>query len=281
MKLKTIPYIVLTAALALSALHGQALFSTDRLGYNGTVTQYETLSDLNADTGGTVINIDDRDAAIYVDDSTWAVVMGSWWYSADPSGNQGFGNTNGNTGIGFMQIFDDDYSSVDSFEMYFDGFDGTYWTEAILSLTGSNAGSSESARFSTHGNKVDAGQYFDYELNLAVGGLQGSPISGGLIEANNHPTSVVGNFSGTFWNTGDGDYTSESYYEDYFKIDLDFTMTNWAWQQQQAGTLTYPGTGEIYPSQFIANPIPEPSTVGLLSLAGLGAFLIWRRKRKS
>ncbi len=252
--------------------------STDRFGYTGTTTRYATLADAMANANPLeTIAIGNRDLSLFIvkglpsfyDDST--VIMGSWWYTTQ--GSAGYGNTRGNTGVGFLQIYEDpNYSGVVS-QMAFGGWDGTYWTTYTLSVSGSGADYANSfARFSPFtSNTNDKGIYHSYSLTLTAYGLQGVQ-NGNLIESFNHPTGVTGTFSGLFENTG-SDPSKQGFYT--FTMNLD--MENWAFSQN--GNLNGPHQegGEIFPSYF-AQAVPEPFTVGLAA-AGLGLAALRRRKR--
>lgn len=265
------------------------VFSTDRFGYTGTVVRYLTESDarngVNAqetiDIGVDVSGDDSRehrDASFYfVDnapsyDSNYNILMGSWWYTINPNG-AGWGNINGNTGIGFMQIFDDDGSTDSSISMDFNNFNGTYWTEFTLSAQGTNAtAASDSARFSVYDNVHDAGTYLEYDLNITATGLEGV-LSGYEIVANNHPTGVNGTFSGLFMFGGD---SNGDIYTGYYTIDLAFDMENWAYSNNGSLVGPYQNNGDIYDSLFVAN-VPEPATMTLV--AGGVAALAARKKK--
>ena len=65
--------------------------------------------------------------------------MGSWWYTTDPSGQNGMGNVTGNSGVWFLQLYDADSSTDTNLSMGFQNFDGTNWTEFALSISGGNA----------------------------------------------------------------------------------------------------------------------------------------------
>lgn len=263
------------------------LFDTDRFGYEGTVTRYNNKNDAESDTSSIeTVTIEDRDAAFYFADGMpgfsydYNVLMGSWWYSTASSGSRGSGNTNGNTGIGFMQLYDSDGSTDTALDMGFQSYDGTHYTEYYLDISGTDATAAEdSARFSVYDNVHDAGTYINYDLNIVAEGLEGTK-TGGVITANNHPTDVTGSFSALFTFGGDGDGydidgdgTDDAFADDYYTIDLNFNMDNWAYTNRK--DLTYPDEG-FYASKFVQTPEP---TTWLLFGTGLLGLLGFSRKK--
>ena len=152
--------------------------------------------------------------------------MGSWWYSiVDPGA--GTGNTRGNTGIGFMQLYDDDGNTDTSIDMTFSNFDGTYYTDFNLNLTGENTTVVDDyGRFSVYDNVNDAGIWHEYGLALTATGLEGTVTAPGTIEAFNHPTGVTGSFTGLFQLTENETSPAN---QGYYTVDLTLDMTNWAW----------------------------------------------------
>jgi hypothetical protein len=258
------------------------VFSTDRFGYTGTVVRYDTLADaqngLNAQESiaiGVDVAADDsrehRDASFYFVDNAGAydtdynILTSSWWYTT--AGSAGHGNINGNTGIGFMQLYDNDGNTDTSVSMDFSNFDGTHWTDFTLSAQGTNATAADDyARFSVYENVHDAGTYLEYDLNITASGLEGVQ-AGNEIVANNHATGVNGTFSGLFVFGGDGD---GDIYTGFYTIDLVFDMENWAFANNGSLDGAYQNGGDIYDSLFVAvQPVPEPATMSLL-LMGLG-----------
>jgi hypothetical protein len=124
--------------------------------YSGSVTRYDSLADAQANTNGTPYNIETavngpnstlanaRDAQIYADTVTNAFYFGTAWYFTPPGVSNpsvgGYGNPN-NSNNGFVQIADDDGSSITSLLM---GWDSTL-TQFSVSAEGQNAGPTEVA----------------------------------------------------------------------------------------------------------------------------------------
>ncbi len=270
---------VIAAVVAVDHASASFTFSTDRFGYTGTVTRHDTLADANA--GANVVEtivVGNRDMSLYFDDAS-SIIMGSWWYTTeentnglpkdDPDGNRlysGWGNTRGNSGTGFIQMYDLDSSTVDSLSANFTNFDGTHYTRFDLSVLGSDTGPDEFGRFWTayQGSGADRAVYHSYALNLSATGLEGVELGGGVIEATNHPTGVTGSFTGVFENTSVSYPVNNGFYR--FSLDLD--MVNWAFAQGDEAL-----NGDFYESYF---SIPEPASLSLLGLGGMG---LMRRRR--
>lgn len=263
---------------------GLGAVSTDRFGYDGTVRRYDTLVNAQNDDGVTglveTISIVDRDLALYIVDqdptydTDYNVITGSWWYTTedntnsypkdDPAGDRyysGYGNTHGNTGIGFAQLYDGDGSTDTSVSMAFGNYDGTYYTDYSLNLTGVNADySNDYARLSPFSSNVDdKGTYLSYSLSLVATGLEGTETSPGVIESFNHPTGVTGTYTGLFENT------TASANAGFYVFDLNINTNNWAFAQGDAAL-----NGDFYDSYFAT--VPEPASLSLLGLGGLMAL---------
>jgi hypothetical protein len=267
--------LVFLGLMSAAALAG--VISTDRFGYTGTTTRYATLADAQSGLNslGTT-SIGNRDMSLFIvnnqptyyGDAT--IIMGSWWYTTDSSGSAGYGNTRGNTGVGFLQLYEDPATTQSSMEMGFGNFNGTYYTTFSVALSGSNSNNAYE-RFSPFTSNVDDhGVYLSYMLNLTASGLEGQMGAGGLIEANNQPTGVTGSFTGLFQNT-----SSDPNKQGFYTFDMTLDMTNWAFDN--AGNLT--GEYKFADSYFSAQAVPEPSLMLLLGI-GLGAVAIvgWRKK---
>jgi hypothetical protein len=257
--------------------------STDRFGYTGIVKRFDTLSDAQNGTNqvGSDIEIGNRDLSLYVVndyadyDSDYNVMMGSWWYSTE--GSAGWGNTRGNSGRGYVQVYDTDGSTDTSVDMSFGNNDGTYWQDFSLSVSGGGADYGNSfARFwvDYQGGGADMVKYHSYDLNLTASGLEGTETSPGWIEADNHPTSVTGNFSGLFENVS----TSYTQNNGFYTFDLALDMENWAWANRD--DLDPYDFSDSYFAAAGMEPVPEPGTFVLFGL-GIGGWIVSRRFRGS
>jgi hypothetical protein len=226
--------------------------------------------------------IGNRDLALYVVDDLASydddanIVMGSWWYSTE--GSAGWGNTRGNSGRGFLQLYDTDSNTDSLVAMGFHGHDGTHYTRFSMVLAGQGADyPNDYARFwiDYQGGGSDTVVFHQYALAMTAGGLEGTDNGSGLIESDNHPTSVAGTFTGIFQNVSTTYPQNNGFYA--FKLDLD--MTNWAWENR----------AELDPDAFSAsyfaaeagNPVPEPMTMLAFgsAVAGLGGYI--RRRRRA
>lgn len=248
--------------------------STDRFGYSGTVERYATLSDAQNKTN--IVNtvaITNRDLALYVSsvNEDINIIMGSWWYTTHSSGSAGYGNVTGNSGRGFVQLYDNDGSTDVTRSFSFGDFDGTYYTSFTMNLTGSNANADDYSRFwvDYQGGGADKVVYHDYELNLTASGLEGVETNG-VIEAFNHPTSVIGDFTGLFQNVS----TTFPQNNAYYVFDLDLSMTNWAYENRLNLT------GDPFATSYFAST-PEPGTFLLVGIGAVGAMFIRRRMGKA
>ena len=280
-----------TLALSAGAAHANpGVMDTDRFGYTGTVVRYDTLADAQAGANPVdTISIGNRDIAMFIakDDLIYDdenIALGSWWYTTDTffgatQGRAGWGNTTGNTGVGFMQLFDSDGTTDTSVDMSFSDFDGTNYTTFNLAMTGSNATTADDfARFSAIDNVNDAGIWYDYAINLSATGLQGVDLGNGIIQATNEPTGVTGSITGLFEIT---EVQTSAANLGFYVVDLDLTMVNWAWDNRADLTpqISLDGGANFFNGRFddsLFRTVPAPASLALL---GLGGLVATRRRR--
>jgi hypothetical protein len=202
-------------------------------------------------------------------------MSGSWWYTTDSSGIAGWGNTTGNTGAGFMQLYDDDASTDTSVSMNFSNMVGGFYTQFDLSVTGSNADASDYSRLSVFDNVNDGGIWHSYALNMTATGLQGIETAPGIIESTNHPIGVSGSITGVFEITEN--QTSPAN-QGFYVFNFDLSMTNWAWDNQ-GDLMTQDEFGNPIAGSFgesIFRTVPAPSSLAILGISGIVAT---RRRR--
>lgn len=271
--------IMLLAFPAAAAPTGS--FVTERLGYEGTIERFSTKQDAQTRTNqiGSDINVSNRDIFLSFDASS-NTALGSWWHTTDTffgpdKGRAGWGNTTGNTGIGFVQLFDSDGSTDTTKDFSFGGFDGSVYTEFSATISGKNAGSADAARLSAIDNVGDGGIFHDYSIDLTVSGLQGTDTDNdGIIESNDEPTGVTGGFKGLF------EITEGTNNAGFYVFDFNFNLDNWAFNNRASltdqvssdgGQTFFDGT--ITASNFQAPvaqvPVPPTALFLLLSLFGI------------
>jgi len=296
--------VLLTLSFCINA-HADFFASTDRVSYTGTMTKYNSLGDaqgginsvasysIPARDTATPYNTGYRDAAIFFSNnapnyySNNSTFMTSWYYTTsdntngklknDPAGDRyysGYGNPN-NTNTGFVQIADGNGSTTSAANGYFSNYSGGYYRNFTLQVSGGNADYANSWARLWHGGiggaaGLTAGKFISYNLNMTFGGLMGSLLSNGWIEANNHPDSVSGTFRAIFQNTN----TVDPSFQGFYAVNYTFGLDNWAYGQSLAGTLN----GDISPSQFAA-PVPIPGALWLLG-SGLVGIISLRRRMK-
>ncbi len=253
-----------TTSVALAADGG--VISTDRFGYEGTITRYNTLIDAQMGLNSMeTLNIMDRDLSLYVanNDSTesdFNYMAGSWWYTTNPNGVAGWGNTTGNTGPGFMQLYDDDASTDINVSMDFNNWNGTHYTQFDLSVEGAGADAADAARLSAYDNLNDGGIWHSYAMNISATGLEGVMTAPGIIEATNQPVGVSGSITAIFEiteNQTNGDSIG------CYAVDFNLTMNNWAFANRDNLTGDY-----MFADSFFRT-VPTPGSVAILAMTGL------------
>ncbi|MCC6730275.1 MAG: hypothetical protein IT208_13135 [Chthonomonadales bacterium] len=281
---------LLAATMAPASAAGPNLVaSTDKLGYTLTLDRYNTLADAQA-AGAPVAQfvlgaVDPgfpvHDGALYlVNDvpgvsANYNILMSAWYYTIDPGHGpySGWGNPS-NTNTGFVQLYDDDSSTISSLA---GGWTDTSYDTFVLNLSGANAGAADYARLWYGGiggaGELTRGTFIEYALDMTFSGITGAALDPGLglVVSNDHPGSVSGTFSGIFENQSATNPSLNGFY----RFSAAFSDSSWAYAQ--AGALN----GAFNPSMFAAAAVvPEPGAAHLLLLAAAtGAGWLWRVRR--
>ena len=272
-------FLATTVSLTCVVQAGSTGFiSTDRFGYAGTITRYATENDARNGTNHTdVITVSNRDFSVYSSSGQGGndvnQISSAWWYTTTGP-NPGSGNTRGNTGVGFMQLADLDGNTDTSVDMGFKNYNGSNYTEFVLSLTGENADRpNDFSRLSAIDNVNDGGTWLNYQLELTASGLTGTADSSGFVTANGHPTDVEGSFTGLFELTEN--QTSPAN-QGFYVVDFDLNMINWAWENRD----DLVGDFQFFDSEFGAFvvPLPPAAFAGLGLLGGLAGVRAIRRR---
>ncbi|MQX38320.1 VPLPA-CTERM sorting domain-containing protein [Roseospira navarrensis] len=237
-------------------------FETDRLGYSGTVTRHDTLQNAKDGVNATdTVQVGPRDLSMYFSDGytpDYNVAMGSWWYSTE--GSSGWGNTHGNTGVGFMQMYDVGGASDTSMSMGFSDFDGTYYRDFSFSVVGGDL--SDYSRLSVYDNVNDGGIFHEYAIDFTVSGLMGEEVSPGVIQSfGTHPTSVTGTMTGVFELTENETSPANI---GFYSFAFDLNMENWAWENRDALD-----PNAFSESNFAVTPLPAAVWFLLTAIGGL------------
>lgn len=234
--------ISIVAGLALPLASGPEAFyaSTERFGYTGTVSVYNTLSDAQNGRNArySAIVVPQRDGSIYLvrNRPTFYEDFNAFltnWYS-----NSGQNPNNKNEA--FVQMYDDNASNWQNQKGYWNrehtvftveakGKDATYPSRenpgdlARLWNAGAPQGSGESTK----------GTYLVYEYKLVATGLAGTdPDGDGFFESAGNAASYSGYFKGIFRNESERYPASNGFYV----VNLVINSTSWAVTNSHAGS---------------------------------------------
>lgn len=261
--------------------------ASNRFGYSGGVTRYQSLSDAQTQSGPQeAFLVPQRDLAMYItqgaDPSQFATpdqfLFLTAWFLPDPPGNGG-GNPN-NTNTGLVQVYDADGSTIDSFQAY---YTDSSMTAFRLQVTGSNATAGDPssggdlARFwQAPGTGGDAlltqGQFVSYSLDITFSGLDPATDVSGVFETSLSPSaSISGTFNAIFQNTNPLDPSFNGFYNVALSLNTNSLALTNGWVSPTDGLFGSPTV------------VPEPSGVILLTLGGacLGVVGYRSRRRRS
>jgi hypothetical protein len=204
--------------------------SSERFGYTGTVSVYDTWADANSGRNARCSKIvwPQRDGAIYVVknapeyDADYNVIMTNWFANngASPS----------DTNEGFFQLYDENADAwqnqkaswsrdLNTFTVSAKGRNATYGSPdpmdyARLWNACAPAGSGEAT----------GGTFLKYEYQLVATGLNGVEDSSGFITNTTDASDYSGYFRGIFQNQSTSSPASNGYYV----FDIQFNNISWA-----------------------------------------------------
>lgn len=268
--------VLLTTLAAASPLAAQgSYFSSDNLGYSGSVSCYSNyqlaLSHVS-DCG--VGAIAQRDLALYFVDGNAAfagatqpareAVFLTNWYSNN-------GNNPNNTNNGFVQMYDNDAGSVTSMSMG--------WNDSMTMFTLAASGANtqpgcaslppqDCGRLWNTGTQANGGTFLSWNVQATFAGFAQATFNTatGVYESVSEPLTVAGSLTALFF-----DMTSGRYYE----LDASINDNSWA-VDNGFGTNTSAGAAQP------VTATPEPASVALMAtgLIGIGGVSLRRRRKQ-
>lgn len=255
--------------------HAQFSFQTDRFGYDGTVTVYNSLADaqnqVNALSGPHVAP--QRDLALYFNDPGYifpeVTFQTAFFYAVQPAPpDSGVGNPNNST-FGLVQFYDPGHITNFTANGFWSSLNANVANGSQFTLTASGSNANHPSVFARLWPAPVAnpslaqteGTFVSWELLAVADGLTATyNIGDGGYEALNHPTNVNGYLRGIFQNPS---------VPGFYRYDLAMNMNSWAFANQANIS------GGFYDSYFFA--VPEPSSALLFGLALIPVAI--RRRR--
>jgi hypothetical protein len=275
----------LVLAVADQAWAANYLAYTDRFAYQGTITEFNTLS--NAQTGTNPISsfsVGPLDLSLRASNNLALFGVNpvfnfqtAWFYTTVVGGTAGQGNPN-NVLPGFVQLLDSTQTTVTSSSGSF----GPSLTTFNLSVNGANAtsGNTNTPRLGPSPSTLpsqSAGTFFSYSLNAVFTGLNMATPSGGVFVSEGDPAgeNVTGTFTGIFNNLG----TSPTFNGKWFTFN--FTLNNTSFAFANSALLQAAGNPFFMSSYASDVVIPEPASLVLASTSlAFGLAVALRRRRR-
>jgi hypothetical protein len=260
-------FLALSLAAA-SPLAAQGYFASDNLAYRGTVSCYlsytAAFNHTSPDCG--VGDTEQRDLAMYFVDGNAAFSAAAPNQAIFLTNNySNTGNNPSNQTRGYVQMYDNDGTSVTSMDMQWDDSQ----TMFTLAATGANAvlGCSPpqdcAALWNLYG-AIDGGIFLNWSVNAIFTGFTQATFNDAtsVFESASEPMTVTGHVSGLFW-----DVVNQRYYN----LDAELNADSWAVANGYA-TNTRVGAA--------VTATPEPATLALLATGFIAVAAFARRRRR-
>lgn len=232
--------LALTVLAPLAGAPEKFLASTDRWGYTGSITVYNSFSDAvagkNPRTGP--IPVPQRDGSLYVARAMggqygeYNAILTNWYATTDPDPNhKGWGNPN-NKNEGFFQMYDADASNWQNQKASWSRNKDTFTLEAKGQRASypSVANPGDYARLWNAGAPAASGEgtkgtFLRYEYKLVATGLAGNDDDhDGLVENSKNASGYSGYYTAIFQNESQRHPESNGFYV----VSLTFNNTSWA-----------------------------------------------------
>ena len=229
--------VFLTAAsivgftLAAAAQAESFVASTERFGYTGTISVYDTFADAQSGRNARYVSIivPQRDGGLWISRNTpdiWidaSIILTNWWSNG--------GHNPNNRNEGFFQMYDDDASNWQNQK--------AFWSRDLQTFTVTSKGRNASypsaaepgdwARLWNAGAPQGSGEstkgtFLTYEYILTATGLNAFDVGDGFYENSTNASQYLGSFKGIFLNESLTSPQSNGYYV----FDFQFNSTSWA-----------------------------------------------------
>ncbi len=269
--------LVLALVATTAAAHAQIVAVSNRLGYTGSITRFDTLADAQAGTNSTAsASLDgaNRDLGLYITRGLAGLgvptntQIGTSWAFTTTGPLPGIGNPS-NVDRGFVQL-PTAAGSLPSLNSYWDSSLTTF----TLQAQGANAYAADLTRlWNTNESHGQVGTFLSYDFSLVASGLAQATwlAPAGTYVSASEPTAVSGHFGGLFLNSSSLDAAANGYY----RFDFDLNLDSWAYANRNDLV------GTAYATSIFAAPsaVPEPATYGLFGVGALLALISYRRFR--